>query len=38
MAQSSLSNQAVNQYIEISTHLINMQEKIFLQLKTITKI
>ena len=26
MAQSSLSNQAVNQYIEISTHLINMED------------
>ena len=26
MVQSSLSNQAVNQYIEISTHLINMED------------
>ena len=26
MAQSSLSNQAVNQYVEISTHLINMED------------
>ena len=26
MDQSSLSNQAVNQYIEISTHLINMED------------
>ena len=26
MVQSSLSNQAVNQYIEISTHLINMEK------------
>ena len=26
MAQSRLSNQAVNQYIEISTHLINMED------------
>ena len=26
MPQSSLSNQAVNQYIEISTHLINMED------------
>ncbi len=26
MAQSNLSNQAVNQYIEISTHLINMEK------------
>ena len=26
MAQSSLSNKAVNKYIEISTHLINMED------------
>ena len=26
MAQSSLSNEAVNKYIEISTHLINMED------------
>ena len=26
IAQSSLSNQAINQYIEISTHLINMED------------
>tara|TARA_B100001093_G_scaffold414055_1_gene404063 strand:- start:186 stop:455 length:270 start_codon:yes stop_codon:yes gene_type:complete len=26
IAQSNLSNQAVNQYIEISTHLINMED------------
>lgn len=26
MAQSSLSNKALNQYIEISTHLINMED------------
>ena len=26
MAQSSLSNEAVNKYIEISTHLVNMED------------
>jgi Holliday junction resolvasome RuvABC DNA-binding subunit len=26
MDQSSLSNQAVNKYIEISTHLVNMED------------
>ena len=26
IAQSSLSNEAVNKYIEISTHLINMED------------
>ena len=26
MAQSSLSNKAVNKYIEISTHLVNMED------------